>query len=531
MQFNREQQKAIRHLNGPMMVLAGPGSGKTTVLVHRILHMVETHGILPEQLLVLTFTRAAAREMELRCKKLQSERACDARLQTCRESTQGLAGQITFGTFHSVFFQFLCSARGYTARNIAGERQCFAVLREVLSRAFAAQRFTTDMTELLLAAIGSYKNAQHPEDVDYPVEQALFVRIYEAYGKAMRRAGLLDFDDMLLECLSLLRQEPDKLLALRRRFAYLMVDEFQDINQTQFEIVRLLAAPRNNLFIVGDDDQSIYGFRGAKPQLMLSFPKVFPQCKTVVLGTNYRSDERIVAHSLKLIGHNQQRYEKALHAAAAGRGRAAGQERSAGQWCGAGQRYSASQEHAIGQARGAGLWVHGVRNASEEAAVLAKDIAAARKRGTAYSDMAVLCRTKKLAAQLPEALAKAGIPFLRFGEKPAEDVGKRAAPFENTAKLCAEDALRLMTFHASKGLEFEEVWIIGANEGDTPSKLAEDAAQVEEERRMFYVAMTRAKERLHIFVTLAPYNQTQKASRFVTEAGLALPKLTEASAG
>lgn len=478
--FNREQSAAIRHLDGPMMVLAGPGSGKTTVLVHRILHLVETKHVPPEQLLVLTFTRAAAREMELRYQSSLAEArntgAKTSSTGTKRES--GGSGAVTFGTFHSVFFRFLCEAKGLTARNIAGEGQCFALLRQVLCRQFAAQRFTTDMTELLLAAIGSCKNTGKLNPADCPVERTLFLKIVEAYGSAMEQAGLLDFDDMLLCCLKLLREEPERLTRLRRRFSYIMVDEFQDINQTQYEIVRLLSAPRNNLFIVGDDDQSIYGFRGARPQLMLNVPVQFPNCKTVLLGTNYRSAQPIVAHSLALIGHNRQRFTKALRAAA-------------------------------GPDANAQVQVYGVQSEQEETEQFLRKLLEARARGVPVSRMAVLCRTRKLAARLPEALRRTDIPFLGFGEKPVD----------------ACSALRLMTFHGSKGLEFDEVWIIGANEGDTPSELAGDAAAVEEERRMFYVAMTRAKRRLHIFVTLDSYNQKKKASRFVAEAGLRIPEL------
>ena len=459
MQFNKEQEQAILHRDGPMMVLAGPGSGKTTVLVQRILHLTKTLRIDPSSLLVITFTRAAAKEMEERYKKKANG-----------------GGAVTFGTFHSVFFRILCEARGFSASNIASGRQCFDILSGILKSRFASCRFTTDMTELLLGAIGACKSNEIPwgEAEDCPVEKNLFCEIAEAYAKEMRRQGLIDFDDMLTECLNLLKEDRSVLMKLRRRYAYVMVDEFQDINQTQYEIVKRISAPRNHLFIVGDDDQSIYGFRGSKPELMLAFPNEFPGCKTVLLGTNYRSKGRIVRHSLSLIAHNQVRYEKALRAHA--------------------------QEGAPDTVE-----VHAAENAQDEAERVAALLKKRMDGGGSLSDAAVLFRTRGCASALPKVLDAVGIPYT---------VGAKTE----------KKGVRLMTFHASKGLEFDEVLLIGANEGEAPSRKAANDAQIEEERRMFYVAMTRAKHKLHIFVTDDPYNTNKKKSRFVTEAGCEIQK-------
>lgn len=142
-----------------------------------------------------------------------------------------------------------------------------------------------------------------------------FSAVFRAYNRALQREHAIDFDDMLTETYRMLSENGEALSLWREKFRFILIDEFQDINPIQYEIVKLLAAPHNNLMVVGDDDQSIYGFRGAKPEIMLSFPKTFPRCKTILLDTNYRSGAEIVKRSLSLIGHNKRRFSKKLKAA------------------------------------------------------------------------------------------------------------------------------------------------------------------------------------------------------------------------
>ena len=624
MEFNGAQLEALKHGDGPMMVLAGPGSGKTTVLTERLLYLTEEKKVRGENILVITFSSAAAVEME----KRYSLRAGDF--------TEG----ISFGTFHSVFFRILTRHLPYTKNSIADDRRRREIIKELLSRKDSRLRYGDELTENILSEISFIKNtgkrpSDLPESSFSSLEREDFLNIYKAYEKALADEGRLDFDDMLLKCRELFLKRPDILSQYRDLYRYILVDEFQDINQIQYDVLKLLASPLNNLFVVGDDDQSIYSFRGADPEIMLSFPKDFPDSRKVLLATNYRSSSNIVESSLRLISHNKTRYKKALKA------------------------HRGPFEP---------LSIKVFDSEREENERLIRDFKKYREQGVDLSKIAVLYRTNSVPERLCLELSKAGIgfsmkekikdvfesragrdvmaylclgekvalwekgikmsfpvdSFLRimnrpvryisreavrhadssdagsffssleefyrektatrreirrlFGElslignsdiKTALDIIKYKTGYESRLKEFsegreakeilsslyklsdfAEDAkdlrgLRLlieakreslraghkkagvkdkncinfMTFHASKGLEFDIVYIIDAIEGITPYKRAEDSKALEEERRMFYVAMTRAKNILHIFYTKSHYNKACKRSGFIAEIG------------
>lgn len=500
-QFNKEQLKAIRHGDGPMMVLAGPGSGKTTVLVNRVLYLTEELKIPEKNILVITFTRASAKEMEERYlrekamkSRMESENTgaencgqrnrgpeigrgyCGPRksdLRSCRG--KALKNEAAFGTFHSVFFSILRDRLGFRNEDVAEGKACMELMWKVLcSPGIRDHHFSTDMAALFLSELGSRKNGVVHKD--YPVSEEVFAEVEQAYETAMKRRGLLDFDDMLIKLLILLRRDRELLSALRSRYRYIMIDEFQDINPTQYEIIRLLCEPLRNIFIVGDDDQSIYGFRGSDPGIMLHFPEDFPELDTVTLGINYRSESRIVEASLRLIEHNKSRYRKDLRPCP---------EKS-------------------GNGRGI-ISIREAADEKEEARLVASEISERLRYGGKVPSIAVLFRVHRAARELMKELEGRGISIggSRGSELMTLQRGGRGP--------------ELMTFHGAKGLEFDIVYIISANEGITPWKLAKDGVQLEEERRMFYVAMTRARSELHIFNTKLLYSRTQKRTEYIDE--------------
>ena len=296
MERNTAQEKAIHHSKGPMMLLAGPGSGKTTTMIRRIRVLLAEQKVNPANILVVTFTKAAAREM-----KERFERLCE------KEEEQQNYRQVTFGTFHGIFYGILRHAYGLTRKNILSEEQKYDMLREFVYAQKMELEDEKELLEGLAGEISEVKNSRIPLGHYYSrnCPDEVFRQIYTQYVSGCKRSRLLDFDDMLLYCYDLLDKRPDILAGWQKKFRYILVDEFQDINKLQYDIVKMLAAPDNNLFIVGDDDQSIYAFRGAKPEIMMHFPKDFPKVQTELLACNYRSTKEIVQAAEKVIAHNK----------------------------------------------------------------------------------------------------------------------------------------------------------------------------------------------------------------------------------
>ena len=295
---NPSQKRAIAHLSGPMMVLAGPGSGKTSVIVERTAHMIHEGKIPATSDLVVTFSRAAAVEMKERFLKFTGV------------SRTG----VTFGTFHGVFYGILKQAYGLNGSNILSEEEKYAILRELAVNCAAEQSqegdFVEDVAKEISVVKGGRISLEHYYSSCCPDE--VFRQIFQGYRKVLNERRKLDFDDMLLSCYELLRKRKDILAAWQKKFRYILVDEFQDINHLQYDIVKMLAAPENNLFVVGDDEQSIYHFRGARPEIMLNFPEDFKNAETVLLNNYYRFSVNILNTAMKVIDHNEIRYVKKL---------------------------------------------------------------------------------------------------------------------------------------------------------------------------------------------------------------------------
>ena len=299
--FNKSQIQAISHMDGPAMVLAGPGSGKTTVITHRIKNLIEKAEVRPENILVVTFTKAAAISIQKRFSTLMN----------------GGKGQpVTFGTFHSVFYKILRKSRRYEATEILSERQKTDYIREIIGRYGISSNDISELSQNIINDIGNIKgnmlNAQEYEPSCCKKED--FIKVYNAYNLELKKDGKMDFDDILRECYLLLCENHTILEQWRELYKYILIDEFQDINRIQMNIIELLASPLNNIFVVGDDDQSIYGFRGARPEIMIEFKDYYPEAELIVLDVNYRSTQSIINVAGRVIENNKTRLDKCAHA-------------------------------------------------------------------------------------------------------------------------------------------------------------------------------------------------------------------------
>lgn len=299
--FNKSQIQAISHMDGPAMVLAGPGSGKTTVITHRIKNLIEKAEVRPENILVVTFTKAAAISMQKRFSTLMN----------------GGKGQlVTFGTFHSVFYKILRKSRRYEATEILSERQKTDYIREIIGRYGISSNDISELSQNIINDIGNIKgnmlNAQEYEPSCCKKED--FIKVYNAYNLELKKDGKMDFDDILRECYLLLCENHTILEQWRELYKYILIDEFQDINRIQMNIIEMLASPLNNIFVVGDDDQSIYGFRGARPEIMIEFKDYYPEAELIVLDVNYRSTQSIINVAGRVIENNKTRLDKCAHA-------------------------------------------------------------------------------------------------------------------------------------------------------------------------------------------------------------------------
>lgn len=604
MSFHPSQLEAIRWGTGPALILAGPGSGKTTVITHRVRALITERQVDPSRILVITFTKAAADEMKERFLRLMGE-----------ERTP-----VSFGTFHAVFFKILKIAYHYNGSHILRPEKRMELIRQVFDQVRPQVEDEAEFLSEILNEISRVKGDRvdlaHYYSNHCPEE--VFHALYRGYEEKLREAGLIDFDDMLRLCDELLQARPDILAAWQKKYQYILIDEFQDINRIQYEVIRMLAAPENNLFIVGDDDQSIYRFRGAKPEIMLGFPKDYPDAKKILLSVNYRSRPEIVEAAGQLVMHNETRFRKSLSAAAGPGGR---------------------------------IVAKAFANPAEEGRQVVKELQEYHRQGIPYEEMGLLFRTNQNPRGIVEQLLRMNLPFsmrdmvpnlyehwisgdiltylliahgsnrrgdfLRIINRPKRYVHRAAftepevglqklkefyqdkdwmvdkltrleydlrmlqkmtpfaainylrksvgyeeylkeyagyrrmqpeelfevldelheasRPFRNLPEWMGhirdytkelkeqktgrekQGGIAVSTMHSAKGLEYQVVYILDANEGITPYKKAAGKADLEEERRLFYVAATRAKQMLHVYWTKEHYNKELPVSRFVTE--------------
>ena len=603
--MNDAQKEAVMHKDGPCLVLAGPGSGKTLVITKRVEYLIKKHGINPSNILVITFTKAAAKEMKQRFLGLMGSEKYP----------------VTFGTFHAVYFTILKYAYHFNAGNIIREEVKYQYMKEIVYRLGLEYEDENEFLTNLLGEISMVKNSgislEHYYSANCP--EKTFRDVYTLYNKKLREHRLIDFDDMLIYTYELFKERGDILSAWQKKYQYILIDELQDIKKVQFDIIKMRAKPKDNLFVVGDDDQSIYRFRGAKPELMLGFEKDYPNTKTILLDTNYRSKENIVKPAIRLINHNKERFFKQIKA-----------------------------DREMGEEVSFTLF----ESQREENRKIIEQILEYVKNGGSYSDIAILFRTNTQPRLLMEQLMDYNIPFsardkipnlyehwlakdiftyirMAMGSRDRRDflqimnrpkryikrenvdeeqiafdvlydsykeqpwIAERIEKLEYDLKVigrispyaainyirqgigyddfCREyadyrriseedlfekldelqegargykdfdawfthieeytkelerlseeqknrkDGVILATLHSSKGLEFPVVYIIDVNESIMPYKKAVLEADIEEERRMFYVGMTRAKDRLHLSAIKKLNNHEIEISRFIRE--------------
>ncbi|MGL4796902.1 MAG: ATP-dependent helicase, partial [Paraclostridium sp.] len=281
------------------MVLAGPGSGKTRVITYRIVNMIINNNINPKSILAISFTKASSTEMKNRAISLSH----DNRLNS-----------VTYGTFHSVFFRILRFFEKYELDCILDEKSKKYAIKGILKNLSVENAEDDDVIVSVINEISYVKN-ELMDKVDFDSEiltKDEFTKVYNMYEDYKAQMKKIDFDDMLIKTYYLLKSNQRVLDRVRSVYRYILVDEFQDINKVQFEVIKLIASPSNNIFVVGDEDQSIYGFRGSRPDFLLEFEQYFNNSKKYILDINYRSKNGIIDIANKLIHKNENRYEKVI---------------------------------------------------------------------------------------------------------------------------------------------------------------------------------------------------------------------------
>ena len=371
--LNDKQKEAVLHFEGPLLILAGAGSGKTRVLTHRIAYLIEEHQVPPYHILALTFTNKAANEMRERVNNI----------------IEYGAGSIWVSTFHSTCVRILrrfIDHLGYdNAFTIYDSDDQKSLMKDICKQLNIDTKKYKERT--FLNAISSAKDElktpeQYADEVAKEYNKKIFGRVYKEYQKRLKQNNALDFDDLIMLTVQLFRQNAEILNHYQERFPFILVDEYQDTNTAQFTLLSLLASRYQNLCVVGDDDQSIYRFRGANIHNILNFEKIFPATKVIRLEQNYRSTKNILAAASGGIKHNSMRKEKTLWTTAE-----AGAPISYG-------RYD---------------------NEYEEAQGIAADIHRQVKDGMSYSDFAILYRTNAQSRVFEEKLIYEGIPYRIIG--------------------------------------------------------------------------------------------------------------------
>ncbi|MCU9614477.1 ATP-dependent helicase [Caldibacillus lycopersici] len=297
--LNTAQLEAVQHYTGPLLTIAGAGSGKTTVLVCRTGYLINVHQVNPRNILLMTFTKKAADEMKQRLTHLPG-------------MTKFKASSVQASTFHSFFLTILRS-RGYQHKILSNDRFKQLIIKGILRE---QQKEDLLEAETLLDLFSSWK-MNMVDITDREVRHSVgdeIIEVYKKYEQWKQRNNQMDFDDILVFSYQLVKEDEELLAALQNRFRFIMVDEFQDTNLLQYELIKLIAMANQNLMVVGDDDQTIYSFNGARNELILNFHKVFFNTKEVILNVNYRSHAAIVGLGNELIKHNKLRKEKKLFA-------------------------------------------------------------------------------------------------------------------------------------------------------------------------------------------------------------------------
>jgi DNA helicase II / ATP-dependent DNA helicase PcrA len=450
--LNQAQRFAVTHQGAPLIVQAGPGTGKTRALMQRLAYLLERRQAPPESILALTFTRQAAEEMATRLRLLLPD-------------YPGL-DRCSLGTFHALGLKLL-SEHGFT-RQVADEEQRRALLKVV------AKELQLPVSRLDRQISGAKQALQSPKDVQ-PEENLLFSQALAAYETLLEREGLWDYEDLLARPVKLLQEDPGLREACQRRFRHLLVDEYQDLNEAQYLFFRLLAGPDAEIMVIGDPHQAIYGFRGARPEYFSRFQDDWPGALTLTFTETYRLPPPVLTASQRLLP-----------------GTAEGPQvsRREGDWPVVLLEAPSPQEEALAIARQIEVLVGGLDHQSLEDHRLRYQDPAVE---VGFKDIAVLFRLHAQGPELFQALTAAGIPC----ELAREAVGPEVTGIDLKAQR-----VKLLTLHAAKGLEFPYVFIAGCETGLLPLELeGRQEGDPKEERRLFYVGLTRACRQ--VFLTRA----------------------------
>lgn len=613
---NLNQKSAISHFNGPCLVLAGPGSGKTYTLTNRIYNLIKTHHVNDENILVVTFTRKAANEMKERFQKM------------CKNSKLANYENVNFGTFHSIFFEILRTSYSYTNNSLLKYDEKLLYYKEIVEMLvhkgiMDASSLPRDIESLKTSLMEFLNYKTHIQNFNEKIDtKSTMYQIYRYYFEKCKKEKKLDYDDMITLVRIYFQNDKNTLLKYQNLFQYILIDEFQDINLPQYEIIKMISKTKN-LFCVGDDDQSIYNFRGVSPKIMQQFLNDYNNAKIYNLNINYRSTKDIITYATNVIKHNKLRLKKELLPSKTSKGL---------------------------------IEVKSFENVNYENEYVLNNIKKLYKIGLPYKEMAILYRTNNVPLSLVDYLKSNNIPFnikdkifniyetfyikdiiaylklatnkftsselYRIANKPNRYITRQSIPhgdasidnllqyyrftpymiktlkkfkkqiefmsslptsaaieyildqityreylenycnekninlneitdnireiqdeailypkisdfltfcdknsiylssLANTTQIdenTNENAINLMTFHSSKGLEFMDVQIIDANDGIIPHKKSLKNGDIEAERRLFYVALTRSKQNLHIYFTNLRYARKQEKSRFIQE--------------
>lgn len=432
--LNPAQREAVVTTEGPLLVLAGAGSGKTRVLTYRIAHMIEDLGIMPWHILAITFTNKAAREMRERLDRLMGG-----------VSTRGM----WVCTFHAMCVRMLRidgERLGYTNNfTIYDADDSKRLVKSILADLHVDEkRFPVNAVQSRIsAAKNELMDAKAMAASAMTPPDEIAAKVYAELEVRLKRANAMDFDDLLVNAYRLLRDHPDVLEQYQDRFQYISVDEYQDTNHAQYEICKMLAAKHKNLMVVGDDDQSIYSWRGADIRNILDFEQDYPQAKTVKLEQNYRSTGHILDAANAVVAHNTERKAKRLFTAD-----------------GDGEKIKLCLK----------------RDELAEANYIAGEIKAVHDGGTSYNDIALFYRTNAQSRVLEDGLVKAGIPYtivggtrffdraeirdltayLKLVVNPADDVSARRVINKPARSIGATTQDRIAELARSRGLSFFE---------------------------------------------------------------------------
>ena len=615
MVFSKEQKSAIHFKDGPALVLAGPGSGKTTVIVNRIISLIKEHSVSPSSILVITFTKAAAKSMRQRFLSLTGESYVS----------------VTFGTFHAVFFSMLRHAYNYSAGSIIKADIQYNYIRNAAMGFELEYPDENEMVTGIISEISRVKSNRLCIDTYEAVScpSATFRLIYKKYENMLISRRMIDYDDMIIMCYELLSKRADYRKAWQDKYKYILVDEFQDINKAQYDTIKLIAGKQANLFVVGDDDQSIYAFRGSKPDIMLGLSTEYRDIVQMYLNTNYRCSSEIVAGARSLIEYNKVRFAKDIRSCGMCSGRI--------KVC----KMADIEEEALYLSKEVReLIADGIK--PEEIAVISRTNIISNIYYTRLNSDGVACRTltavhniydswlmqdiaaymrlsqgmydkenavriinkpsryikralitqpfnfehlrkcydgdeglikiindmqfdiKMLSHMSPYAAVNyilKGIGYedyineeiirkrlnkeevyaklteiktlsrkymdikqwLKYIDEQAEKTeqenksDKRQGNQKNSDEKDSAGAVNIYTMHSCKGLEFKAVFIMDVCEGIIPYNKAVLDNEIEEERRLMYVAMTRAKEKLYLVYPIKRYGHDTAASRFISE--------------